>query len=149
MSREDIRRENARALARKVNGQIEFGRVLKMEPSQVSQIIGKTPIKNIGNSIARRIEQGFSKPEGWLDVPHQSAAPGDTLPVATSTPPAPLAPTPPPTSAVHTQWVRDDEARLLDLYRTTDEAGRERIMTVAEGEPRSALRGISIVGNQS
>ncbi|MBB5610395.1 MULTISPECIES: helix-turn-helix transcriptional regulator [unclassified Janthinobacterium] len=58
--------------------------------------------------------------------------------------PGPLSP---PTA--HTQWIRDDEARLLDLYRTTDDAGRERIMTVAEGEPRSALRGISIVDNQS
>lgn len=70
MTREEIRRENARALADLAGGQVEFGRALNMVPSQVSQIIGKTPIKNIGNSIAKRIEQAFEKPTGWLDVRH-------------------------------------------------------------------------------
>lgn len=72
MTREEIRRENARKLADLAGGQVEFGRALNMVPSQVSQIIGKTPIKNIGNSIAKRIEQAFEKPAGWLDVQHQS-----------------------------------------------------------------------------
>ncbi|MDO8039464.1 S24 family peptidase [Janthinobacterium sp. SUN137] len=70
MTREEIRRENARSLADLAGGQVEFGRALNMVPSQVSQIIGKTPIKNIGNSIAKRIEQAFEKPAGWLDVLH-------------------------------------------------------------------------------
>ncbi len=70
MTREEIRRENARNLADLAGGQVEFGRALEMVPSQVSQLIGKTPIKNIGNSIAKRIEQAFEKPPGWLDVRH-------------------------------------------------------------------------------
>lgn len=70
MTREEIRRENARNLADQAGGQVEFGRALNMVPSQVSQIIGKTPVKNIGNSIAKRIEQAFNKPDGWLDVQH-------------------------------------------------------------------------------
>lgn len=37
----------------------------------------------------------------------------------------------------HTQWIGDKEARLLDLYRTTDDRGREKIMRTAEGAPRS------------
>lgn len=70
MSREEIRRENARELARQIGGLTEFGRTVGMEPSQVSQLIGKNPVKNIGNSIARRIEVHFAKPEGWLDTHH-------------------------------------------------------------------------------
>ena len=73
MTREEIRRENARSLADQAGGQVEFGRALNMVPSQVSQIIGKTPVKNIGNSIAKRIEKAFEKPAGWLDARHGEA----------------------------------------------------------------------------
>ncbi|UQV43408.1 S24 family peptidase [Janthinobacterium lividum] len=71
MTREEIRRENARSLADLAGGQVEFGRAVNMVPSQVSQLIGKSPVKNIGNSIAKRIEQAFNKPDGWLDVRHR------------------------------------------------------------------------------
>jgi plasmid maintenance system antidote protein VapI len=70
MTREEIRRENARRLATDNGGLAEFGRILGMEPSQVSQLIGKNPHKNIGNSIAKRVEQAYGKPEGWLDIVH-------------------------------------------------------------------------------
>jgi len=70
MSREENRRENARRLATKCGGRAEFGRMLGMEASQVSQIIGKTPTKNIGNSIAKRIEAAFHLPAGYLDDAH-------------------------------------------------------------------------------
>lgn len=78
MSREDYRRENARDLARQAGGQAEFGRKLGMNDSQVSQIIGKNPKKNIGNSISKRIEIAFGKPAGWLDVSHDDDPPIDT-----------------------------------------------------------------------
>lgn len=70
MNREEIRRENARRLADGLGGKSAFARLLQMEASQVSQIIGPNPKKNIGNSIARRIEQAHHLPEGWLDVEH-------------------------------------------------------------------------------
>lgn len=66
----DIRRINARALAKDVHGQAEFARRTGMPDSQVSQLIGENPTKNIGNKIARRIEEAFGKHEGWLDTPH-------------------------------------------------------------------------------
>nr|WP_315249261.1 S24 family peptidase [uncultured Duganella sp.] len=75
MTREEIRRHNARELARQAGGQSEFGRLLQMDSSQVSQIIGRSPKKNIGNSIARRIEKAFGKNEGWLDREHFGAEP--------------------------------------------------------------------------
>jgi phage repressor protein C with HTH and peptisase S24 domain len=70
MTREEIRRENARKLAAACESKVEFARLLGMEPSQVSQIIGPNPSKNIGNSVARRIEKAFGKPEKWLDSEH-------------------------------------------------------------------------------
>jgi SOS-response transcriptional repressor LexA len=70
MTREEIRRENARLLASSAGTKSAFARLVGMDASQVSQIIGPTPSKNIGNSIARRIEQAHHLPEGWLDVPH-------------------------------------------------------------------------------
>lgn len=86
MTREETRRDNARELARSVGGAAEFGRTVGMEASQVSQLIGKNPIKNIGNSIARRIETSFSKPEGWLDQAHGifSDSPPDDIPEQTT-----------------------------------------------------------------
>lgn len=70
MTREELRRENARKLASGKGGKADFARLVSMEPSQVSQLIGPSPTKNIGNSIARRIERAYQLPEGWLDESH-------------------------------------------------------------------------------
>lgn len=78
MTREEIRRENARWLASKAGAKIAFARLVGMDASQVSQIIGPTPSKNIGNSIARRIEQAHHLPEGWLDTLHAEINAGAT-----------------------------------------------------------------------
>jgi phage repressor protein C with HTH and peptisase S24 domain len=78
MTREETRRENARKLAAGCETKAEFARLVQMEPSQVSQIIGPKPSKNIGNSIARRIEKAFNLPESWLDVGHpELVVPGE------------------------------------------------------------------------
>lgn len=71
MKRDDIRRENARKLAADAGGLAEFARKTGMENSQVSQIIGKNPTKNIGNIVAARIENAFDLVEGSLDVTPQ------------------------------------------------------------------------------
>jgi SOS-response transcriptional repressor LexA len=65
-----IRLENLRELIRKAGGAAEAARKLDMDDSQLSQIAGKNPIRNIGTALARRIEKTFRRPEGWLDVPH-------------------------------------------------------------------------------
>jgi hypothetical protein len=70
MTNSEVRRENARLLATKVGGDAKFAEMMDMDASQVSHIIGKTPVKNIGNIIARRIEDKFALPRGWLDTPH-------------------------------------------------------------------------------
>lgn len=70
----DIRRKNARALIAQIDGPAEFGRKLEMSDSQVSQLTGENFTKNIGNTIARRIEAAFGKPAGWMDVDQETAA---------------------------------------------------------------------------
>ena len=65
-----IRLLNFRALIKEAGGPAEAARKLDMDDSQLSQIAGKNPIRNIGTTLARRIENAFHKPEGWLDVPH-------------------------------------------------------------------------------
>lgn len=73
----EIRLENARALA--TDGPAEFARAIDSTTQQVNQFMGPNPTRNIGNTIARRIEEAFGKPVGWLDVEHaeQISAPDD------------------------------------------------------------------------
>lgn len=47
-----------------------------MSDSQMGQLIGKTPVRNIGPRVARRMEEACGKPEGWLDVEHSTVQPG-------------------------------------------------------------------------
>lgn len=74
----DISRANARYLADSVGGFARFAESVGLSDSQVSQILGKKPIRNIGVKTARRIEQAFDKPLGWIDQPRDGgqAAPG-------------------------------------------------------------------------
>lgn len=76
MKREDVRRSNARRLAEDIGGFTEFAARTGMDASQVSQIIGKNPKKNIGNIIAKRIEEAFALPAGSLDIPPMNADAG-------------------------------------------------------------------------
>ncbi len=109
MKREDIRRENARALAAEVGGPAEFGRKVGMDATQVSHIIGDNFIRNIGNTVAPRIEDAFGKKRGWLDVRH---LPGD---------------------------VDEEElSELVDLYRKLSPHGRVTVMSVVKGLAGSA-----------
>jgi len=67
---DDIRRENALALARQAGSKRKFADKIDRSPGQVGQFIGKTPTKNIGKALARHIEHSFGKPQYWLDVCH-------------------------------------------------------------------------------
>ena len=64
----EIRRLNARALARLSGSNAAFGRAIGKSPAQVNNWIGKNPIKNIGSDSARHIEQAYDKYHGWLDT---------------------------------------------------------------------------------
>lgn len=66
-----IRRENARRIAQELGGPASLARALDMPNSGVSQIIGKNPRRNIGDSMARRIEDAGGRHHGWLDTYHE------------------------------------------------------------------------------
>lgn len=69
----EVRLENARHLADKYQNLAEFSRVIDREPTQVSRFMGANPTKNIGDKIARHIEQSCRQPKGWLDKDHSPA----------------------------------------------------------------------------
>ena len=75
----DTRRENASVLRDEAGGVAAFAQKIKRESTQVSRFLGKNPTKNIGDRMARHIEECFGKPRGWLDTP-----PGYSPPVAAS-----------------------------------------------------------------
>lgn len=72
----EIRRENARILASEVGQPADLARRLGMSDSQMGQLIGRNPQRNIGPRMARRMEEACGKPEGWLDVEHSAVEPG-------------------------------------------------------------------------
>lgn len=72
----EIRRDNARRLAEEVGQPADLARRLGMSDSQMGQLIGRNPVRNIGPRVARRMEEACGKPEGWLDVEHSVVEPG-------------------------------------------------------------------------
>lgn len=75
---EEIRRENARELARKLGSNAAFADRIDRSSTQVSRFMGKGATTEIGPKMARHIEQCFNKPEGWLDVDHSALANKDS-----------------------------------------------------------------------
>ncbi|WP_151808969.1 hypothetical protein [Acinetobacter soli] len=71
MDSKTIRYQNTRLLVEQVGGVSNFANKINKGQSQTSQFAGTTPIKGIGNKVAREIEDAFGKPHGWLDVSHQ------------------------------------------------------------------------------
>ncbi|ENU24235.1 hypothetical protein F993_01551 [Acinetobacter proteolyticus] len=71
MDSKTIRYNNTRILVDQVGGVSNFANKINKGQSQTSQFAGTTPIKGIGNKVAREIEEAFGKPHGWLDVAHQ------------------------------------------------------------------------------
>lgn len=70
MDSKTIRYNNTRFLVEQVGGVSNFAEKLNKGQSQTSQFAGSSPIKGIGNKVAREIENAFNKPHGWLDLPH-------------------------------------------------------------------------------
>ena len=79
----DIRQDNLRRIIRDVFGGNQSrlaDRIAKeqptFQPSFVSRLLSTNPNtrKNIGDSLARRIERIAEKPENWMDQPHHQAS---------------------------------------------------------------------------
>lgn len=65
-----VRRQNARRLMRELGGPAAMANLLDRDPSYISQILGASHSKSIGDRMARHIEISAQRPEGWLDEPH-------------------------------------------------------------------------------
>ena len=72
----DVRRLRARELKDAHGGLTAFAERVGLSPSQASQIVGRNPVRWIGDDLARRIEAAFGKPLGYLDA----AGSGDGVP---------------------------------------------------------------------
>lgn len=71
MTLKAIRRRNLRCLADQVGGITRLAERLGKTQSQVSHVIGRSPIKGIGDRLAAQAEKLFDKPVGWLDRPQE------------------------------------------------------------------------------
>lgn len=73
-----IRLENARVLSKMLGGRPSFAKALNMDYTQLSNYIGKTPIRNIGDDVARRMEIAGGKQLGWMDKEHHDQSGNQT-----------------------------------------------------------------------
>ena len=69
MGIDEFRLWNARYLADSVGGIGIFAREIHRKPGQLSQTIGKTRTKVIGNGLAHQIEDFFGLERYWMDYP--------------------------------------------------------------------------------
>ncbi|EHM39302.1 MULTISPECIES: LexA family protein [Enterobacterales] len=74
----EIRRENARKLRDSAGGNSSFAALIDREATQTSRFMGENATKNIGDDLARHIENCFNMPLGWLDKEHQTTNVTDT-----------------------------------------------------------------------
>lgn len=67
----DVRRRNLRRLADALGGPAKLADKLGRSESQISQLIGKTSTRNIGDRLARDVEKISKLREGSLDFPSE------------------------------------------------------------------------------
>jgi SOS-response transcriptional repressor LexA len=72
MTINQIRLKNARWLVEQVGGVPSFAARLSTTRQYVHHIAGNKAFKPIGNNMARRIEEAFSMPLGWMDIDHDA-----------------------------------------------------------------------------
>jgi hypothetical protein len=61
------RRNNLRVLCEQFGGQAEVAKRVKTDAAYLSQCLTNWQGRGVGTSLARRIEQAFGKPLGWMD----------------------------------------------------------------------------------
>ena len=67
MKIQDIRRNNLRLLSKEYKSQRNLADAADLSYAHLNNIIGKTPVRNCGERLARKIEQMLNLPFGWLD----------------------------------------------------------------------------------
>ena len=68
----DVKRANLRLLIEKY-GVAEVCARTGMKAPQLSQYVGRSQTRNLGDKNARRIEQAFNLPPNHMDAPHEAS----------------------------------------------------------------------------
>ena len=63
-----VRLTNMRHLSRAYRHKTDLARVLGVDPSFLTHIMGENPIRTIGEKLARDIEVKLGLHSGWLDI---------------------------------------------------------------------------------
>lgn len=80
MEIKDIRRNNLRLLAKRYESQRNLADAADLSYAHLNNIIGKTPVRNCGEKLARKIEEVLNLPIGWLDTVRSNEISSSTLP---------------------------------------------------------------------
>jgi hypothetical protein len=75
MNSKEIRRKNLRALVERTDSGAAFAKQADIAPSLLSQILSQNPTRNIGDRLARKIEDKLGLASGWLDSIHGAPTP--------------------------------------------------------------------------
>lgn len=63
----EVRRNRLRKVAKDLGGPAKLAQKVEKSESQISQLIGKNPTRNVGRGLAREIETTLNLEKWWLD----------------------------------------------------------------------------------
>lgn len=72
-----VRRENFKALVKKLRSTTAMANKLDSTPGYISQLISPKNPRNIGENVARKIETAMKLPRGWMDAEHAKGWDGE------------------------------------------------------------------------
>ena len=118
----EIRIQNLRLLIEEFGTAEDVATRAQTPPNYISQILNGVPSstgtpRGVGDSVARRLEEGCGKPVGWMDVPHTEGVAATTY--KTATPRSNV-------SAVHPDDVRSDDVVYVPESKIEFSAGNGR-----------------------
>lgn len=111
LSIHDIRRLNTLHAVQHLKVKADRAQLLDLDPSQLSQLLGTTPFRNIGDTLARKFEARLGKPHLWLDQQHTDLT--DALGTLEETDPELLQLTTELITAISSQYVDRAAVELL------------------------------------
>lgn len=74
MDSKTIRLKNLKSLINEIGTAAALAEKINASPSQISQIVAPKAIRSLGDALARRIEEAFRKPHGWMDQIHDQSS---------------------------------------------------------------------------
>jgi hypothetical protein len=77
MRPKDIRRNNLRILVNETGSAAEVARRCGASEKYLRQLLGEVEqrgtVRGMGDRTAKKIEEAFNKPDGWMDADHSSS----------------------------------------------------------------------------